>query len=397
MSLSPRPFPAQPADLLRPFDSSEALWRLSWTTEHGTVPLILPRRPGGPILVPVADGSARWASLLVEALDQAASARRHLVTVGDGTLELRVELPEGIAWPDALPSMLIGGVDGSRTIAPSGADSLSAQNLSARVAASIGLEAAAWLTDFPRQRREAAVDERRWHESLRRADLRLATLERWQRGCRWLATGGLILAFAAALMASPSVVVLGAGTFLGAAIAMALAEGSRRQPLAARTADAVDLAACRARLERLDAAARRLTTQAGFGDPWDLAARLAEAPPRILRAPDDALRQIANDLSRLLDVDLEPLQRAGAWAESPPLPGGWPREVQGLAGAQAPVRAITALARLTQRVRRLPIGWPVVLWEPWSSGDPVVRAQRLMALASLLPENPVIAVVSASR
>jgi hypothetical protein len=80
--------------------------------------------------------------------------------------------------------------------------------------------------------------------------------------------------------------------------------------------------------------------------------------------------------------------------EPPGAVGGWPYEV-GAAHAGSELRAAAALARIAERVaRELPAPWPVVLFEPWAGDAPEVRARRLMALARVLPERAVVAIVT---
>nr|MCU0254819.1 hypothetical protein [Acidobacteriota bacterium] len=185
---------------------------------------------------------------------------------------------------------------------------------------------------------------------------------------------------------------------LGAASAIALRHVAR---LAARRAGRAErLGRLALRHEDLERRAHAAAARLGVEDPWGLTSRLEQAEAR--------RRDIEEQLAPTFDTLAWAEKIAAAIGIVPPGPftppsvqlggpeeaAGWPYEVAA-AEAGSELRAAAALARVAERVaRELPAPWPVVLFEPWAADPPESRARRLMALARVLPERAVIAIVS---
>jgi hypothetical protein len=154
-----------------------------------------------------------------------------------------------------------------------------------------------------------------------------------------------------------------------------------------------------ARHDELERRARGAALRLGVEDPWGLAARIDQAESRrheIERqlAPGPETLAWAERIASAIEIAPPGPFDAGVAIESPGQQGGWPYEV-GAAHAGSELRAAAALARIAERVEReLPAPWPVVLYEPWAGDTPEARARRLMALARVLPERAVVAIVT---
>ncbi len=372
--------------------------RLRWSAGGMVHELPLGPTAGEPLLVGAGPVAKDLLVALLGALDRAASSRETRVRIRQGEVEVFVDVPA--TWPrsGALPSAILTGPSGWPPLPP--ADEAAAGRLYARALETLGPQELEALRIYPRRRRAIAAWRRRLESAQWQLDEALRVRNRWS-----LATAAAtLLAVGAGLAAArwrQPALMLAAGT-VTLALALTWAAGRRRaRGLAARrSVRAARLAHLAARHDELERRARAAASRLGAEDPWGLTARIDQAGTR----------------RRAIEAQLAPGPETLGWAERiaiaigvvPPGPfdprsfaienpdeaAGWPFEVAA-ARAGSDLRAAASLARIAERVEReLPAPWPVVLFEPWPADTPEVRARRLMALASVLPERAIVAIVA---
>jgi hypothetical protein len=385
-------------DPVPPAAAGPAPARLRWSAGGLVHELPLGPAAGEPLLIGAGPAAQDLLLALLAALDRAARAGESRVRQRQGEVEVFVDVPPDWPRPAAAPAAILAGPSWWAPVPPGG--EAEANRLHARALAALGPEELEALRVYPRRRRAIAVWRRRLESTQWQLDERLRGV---RRGA--LAAGlGTLAAVAAALAAArwrqPDLVLAAGGLTLALAAASA-AIRRRALALAARRAGRAEgLARLAQRHEELERRAHGAAARLGVEDPWGLTARLEQAEAR----------------RREIEAQLAPGFETLAWAERiaaatgivPPGPftpqdvglgepgeaGGWPYEVAApRAGGE--LRAAAALARIAERVAgQLPAPWPVVLYQPWAADPPEARARRLMALARVLPERAIVAIVA---
>ena len=372
--------------------------RLRWTAGGLVYEVPLGPAPGEPRLVGAGPAAKDLLVALLGALDRAASSGETRVRARQGEVEVFVDVPAAWPRPGAVPTGILTGPSRWPPLPPPA--EAEAARVHARALEMLGPEELEALRVYPRRRRAIAVWRRRLESAQWQLDEALRAGRRWSAA----AAGGTFAAVGAALAAArwrqPALVFAAGAVTL--ALAAAWSAGHRRsRALAARRAGRAErLARLAARHDEVERRAHGAAARLGVEDPWGLTARIDQAETR----------------RREIEAQLAPGTGTLAWAEriataigiTPPGPfdprsvaieipgeaGGWPYEVAA-ARAGSELRAAAGLARIAERVaRELPAPWPVVLFEPWAADAPEARARRLMALARVLPDRAVVAIVT---
>ena len=375
-----------------------AVARLRWSA--GGLVHEVPFGPasGDPVLIGAGAAAKDLLVALLGALDRAARSGETRVHLRQGEVEVFVDVPEAWPRPGAMPTAILTGP--SRwppLLAPAEAE---ATRVYARALDALGPQELEELRIYPRRRRAIAVWRRRLESTQWQLDEALRVGRRWSIA----AAGGTMMAVGAALAAArwrhPGLVfAAGAATLILASIWSA---GRRRtRTLAARRAGrAARLGRLAARHGELELRARAAASRLGVEDPWGLTARLEQAESRRreietqLTPGPDTLAWAERIASAVGIGPSEPFDPRSVAIEPPDAEGCWPYEVAA-EHAGSELCAAAALARIAERVEReLPAPWPVVLYDPWAADAPEARARRLMALARVLPERAVVAIVT---
>lgn len=366
---------------------------LRWVTDAGVQQFAVPLNTDGPAVISAGSYGATLAAALLEALDLASERTQRRIQVGRDGLQLFLELPAELQWPDESPTLILGGDEAGRSIGfPS--RTLGRERFTARVASLIGADGVSVVRHYPHDCRALAAAHRRAEEELMRCDVHL---EARRRALQWMSAAaalGLGAAFLATWMEWRWLLVLGAGFFAGGVAGFAAERVGRGVRRKQRDKIEARLSHFGRKTSEVERVAREVASRAGYSDPWDLATRLEQGPlARGLGAHTGEVLSIARRLAEHLGADATALERPEAWSQGELAPGGWPAEVRTREGAHAESRTIVALARLIDRADALPAGWPLVVWQPWAVAPDASRAAHLMALAQCT-SRPVIALIS---
>lgn len=366
---------------------------LRWVTETGVQQLAVPLTGDGPAVIAAGQHGATLAAALLEALDLATERTQRRVQVGRDGLQLFLELPAELQWPDESPTLILGGDEAGRSIGFP-ARTLGRERFTARIATLIGADGVGVIRHYPHDCRALAAAHRRAEEELMRCDTHLDARRRASRWLSAVAAFGLVAAFFATPNEWHWLLVLSAGCFTGGVAGLAverMGHGARR-----RQRDKIEgrLSHFGRKAAEVERVARQLARQAGYSDPWDLATRLEQGPmAQGIGAHTGEVLAIARQLASQLGIDTSSLERPEAWNTGELAPGGWPAEVRTREGEFAEPRTLVAMARLIDRARALPGGWPLLVWQPWAVAPSPIRAAYLMALARHA-SRPVIALLS---
>jgi hypothetical protein len=372
--------------------------RLRWSAGGLVHEVPLGPASAEPFLVGAGGAARDLLAALLGALDRAAASGETRIRVRHGEVEVFVDVPEAWPRPGTAPTGVLTGPSRWAPLLP--AAESEAERLYASALDTLGPEELEALRVYPRRRRAIALWRRRLESTQWQLDEALRVGRRWTVA----AGGGALAAVGAALGAArwhQPALVLAAGA-VTLALASAWSAGHRRtRELAARRAGRAErLARLAARHDELERRARGAAARLGVEDPWGLTARIDQAGTRRREiearlAPGTATLAWAERIASAIGIAPPgPFSPRSVAIEPPDAAGGWPYEV-GAAHAGSELRAAAALARIAERVaRELPAPWPVVLFEPWAGDAPEVRARRLMALARVLPERAVVAIVT---
>lgn len=345
-----------------------------------------------PVVVDAGDSGAQLTGALLEALDRAAQSRCCRQQVDRDGINLFLDLPETDVWPTELPSLLLGGGDAAAFGAPP-ITALDRERAVARIGAALGLDRSATIARYPQDVRALGAALRRAESELARLDRGLRRRVDVSRRCAALAGGGLIAAFGGTLTQARWLLVAGAVCFTAGALGLAALRRTLATQRRARQRIETRISHFRERLQALEREAREIAAVVGLGDPWDLAARLEESPLlRGLGVDTGPVLERARRLAPEFGIDPAAVERPEAWRAGELLPGGWPSEVRSRAGEQRTARSVVAAARLLERSRALPPGWPLVVWQPWAADDAATRASALWALTAAAG-RPVLVVI----
>lgn len=382
----------------RPGDPGAPAARLRWSAGGLVHEVPLHPAPGEPRLAGAGPAAKDLLVALLGALDRAAASGETRVRARHGEFEVFVDVPRAWPRPGAAPTAILAGPSRWMPLTPRA--EAEAARVHARALDALGPEELEALRVYPRRRRAVAAWRRRLESTQWQLDEALRVGRRWSA----VAAGGALAAVGAALAAArwrqPALVfAAGAATL---ALAAAWSAGRRRsRALAARRAGRAErLARLEARHDDLERRAHGAAARLGVEDPWGLTARIdqAEARRREIEAqlvPGTGTLAWAERIASAIGVTPPgPFDPRSVAIEFPGEAGGWPFEVAA-ANAGSELRAAAGLARIAERVaRELPAPWPVVLYEPWAADAPEARARRLMALARVLPDRAVVAIVT---